>query len=94
MFLLFENNYSQHNHNKDKPEGFEWLLVIEFAGGYTGLFERLCVLVGCKGMNIEDGGGNNCKANLRNGVKKWEAKGAFLKGYGLLKGQESRVLFN
>ena len=45
-------------------------------------------------MNIEDGGGNNCKANLRNGVKKWEAKGAFLKGYGLLKGQESRVLFN
>ena len=42
-------------------------------------------------MNIEDGGGNNCKANLRNGVKKWEAKGAFLKGYGLLKGQESRV---
>ena len=77
MFLLFENNYSQHNHNKDKPEGFEWLLVIEFAGGYTGLFERLWVLVGCKGMNIEDGGGNNCKANVRIGVKKREGRGIF-----------------
>ena len=44
-------------------------------------------------MNIEDGDGNNCKANLRNGVKKNRSEGGdFLKGYGLLKGQESRVI--
>ena len=46
-------------------------------------------------MNIEDGGGNKCKANLRNGVKKREGRGIFLKGYGLwvieVKSLESRV---
>ena len=23
LFVLFGNNYSQHNHNKGKPEGFK-----------------------------------------------------------------------
>ena len=43
-------------------------------------------------MNIEDGGGNNCKANLRNGVKKIEVKGGFFERLLVIEG--SRALFN
>ena len=48
-------------------------------------------------MNIEDGGGNNCKTNLRIGVKKGEAKGGFFERLLVIEGsrvksQESRVL--
>ena len=46
-------------------------------------------------MTNEDEGGNNCKANVRIGVKKREGRGIFLKGYWLwvieVKSLESRV---
>ena len=42
-------------------------------------------------MTNEDEGGNNCKANLRIGVKKVGSKGGdFLKGYWFLRCREAR----